>query len=84
MRCEQQAVVHIQAFVVIVAGGPGFDVAGSQEISIVDLGNGATTIPCPNQVFTKNVLPNALDCGSFNLSASEHILGDRNKFSVRI
>jgi hypothetical protein len=60
MRCQQDAVIDIQAFRVRCAISPGLDVTGSQEFANRESGHGTTPLPQVQQALPEDVLADPL------------------------
>ena len=60
MGRQEETVEDVEALRVGVAGGPGFDVAGSQELGHGEAGDRATAIPVLEQAAAEDVLTDSL------------------------
>lgn len=61
MSGEQKAVEDIEALGIGRAIGPCLDVAGTQELRLVDSGDWAPPAPIIDEALTKNILTDPLD-----------------------
>ena len=76
---EQQTVVNVEALGVIVALGPGYDVACSQKGPVGDAGHRAAAVPVVDQSRPEDLLTNALDDQAFGLRGARKFRGPRGE-----